>query len=253
MGIRIKKIMGYGFDDVKVNKDNEIDDPRFNIYKQYDDEVDRYYDRLDNFPKWLVENKNVWKESLNKLYSPEQAEHHSFSIKLIVHDLERKKLKANMYGTVVHECEGGLSKVFVIRPFDQSEWYRNDDSMDYHEQKSVKPKVNNLFTKGNSCGLYPFVGMRLKPGRENKLPKDYKSPFGSKDSYLEPSWYNQLTGRWDKKTPAIVKEPELLEHLKNDWYPDISPVAALQAYYMNIFSDVKYIFDLQPMIYTYWS
>jgi hypothetical protein len=253
VGIRIKKIMGYGFDDVKINKDKEIDDPRFNNYKKSDDESERYYDRLDKFPTWLVESKDAWTEALHKIYSPEEAEHHTFSINLTTKMLEKKQIKSDMYGTIVHESECGLPKVFIIRPFDQSDWFRSDDTMDYHEQKSMKPKVNNHFTKGSSCGIYPYTGMHLKPGRENKLSDEFKEFMTVKNNYLTPSWYNQLTGRWDKKMPAIIKDEQLMNHLENDWYPDMAPTAVLQAYYMNIFSDTKYIFDLQPMIYTYWS
>ena len=250
MGIRIHKAMGYGIKNIKLNEDGDYADERINS---------NFYDAINDtenehaFKDWVLNNQPECIDILSDLYFEDR--------KWIKMDLELlKRSMDNSYDSeLCHIIEYDDKADILLIPADHyKRWFRYDDAIDYEESRLHGDGADNysidMFKENTSCGFYPYVGMQLKPN-SLKIFSDEVSAFTQRRgaiNTMEPSLYNQLTGRWDKNIPALISG-DVLKHLQEDWAPRIPLVVKLYAHYFKIFNDPVHVFDLHPMLSVWWS
>lgn len=243
MGIRVNKIIGYGLDDVKVEK-YKIIDPRINPDF---DRGESFYDKLEKFPDWIIEFHEKMAYMLHATCKVD-IKRARWDLTMLANSLKRHKEEGRYtYGTgFIHQVEFGMPEVMMFVPVDNmGSWARHDDTVDWIEEThfhNQENRVVNLFKETGSCGIYPYTGMIVNPFKENKMAK----------SRLDGQEYNVLAGRWAKGVSPTVSQ-ETLEHLQKDWLPVIPSSVLAMCMYLNVFKHPKYIFDLRPMFYVYWA
>jgi len=237
MGIRINKTLGYGIADVKTNKDGEIIDKRFTK-----DFIKNKWEVSEGFADWV---KKYRKEAVIMLtaFLGVDPHHANFHLQILTNGSYGKDA---LEGNVLHyDSEFGLGNVMLLTPPEGKEWHRHDDIIDYVESETAEPIYTDLFLEKHRCGIYPYEGMMLIPGRKNLIPKN-NGTMASQD-------YNLLLGRWNKDLPAYTKDKKLLKHLKEDWVPKIPETVLLFSLYARMFVNPMTIYEFHPMIYTYWG
>lgn len=245
MGIRIRKILGWGLSDVK-NFDSDSfapeGDPRFNSENIYN------HKDIDDFVEFLKDEKNIndVAEIINQVNNKcWDISRETYNLKLAPFLLkENPKLPNNI-------CFEGskITKSFVFcDPFD-SEVYRYDDLMDNYD--------NSYTLKGTCVGMrdilkklgciYPYVTYLLIPGKEGVslyFDDEIKKT-------LFPAEYSMLKGTWAKNRPPELSEDKL--HILDNYRPDISPLVIAYIYWSEIFTNFEEtIQQIRPMLLTTW-
>jgi hypothetical protein len=234
MGIRIHKVLGYGLTDVKV-KQFAIADPRFNM-------VDGYFSYNEDPPK----NKFTTPGYIDYMKASKD-EHTRFDAILVKQNSKAQVRSGDWYS---YDFEMGKKGVVCFTPLCYPDWKRYDDVIDYYEARSNMVPTVKLLNKP----IYPFdsyhdkktgLGFVEKDGhkfslgqimqtaeflskKENKALKTSKEFFNGFDFDDEKDF-------WARVIPAIPREL----------------IALLE--YTKVFNDRQTIFDLKPMIYSYWS
>ena len=257
MGIRIKKIIGYGLTDVKC-KDGEIVDPRFNLSLFKETETQPYIgdylqEKVYEYTQWILDKKNheeaatlVIKANGEDLNEIKKKYKDSWTFSFLNVPFWESGLKdkpvSEFDDPFVHDGEYGNPKVCLFKSLYDKEVHRSDNLIDYYEADEAKSKVKLLTHR---CGIYPFTNMIRIPGTTPTKP-EFKTR-------IEPSWYNQMVGRWDKKQKP-TESGIYLQDLLDNYRPIIEPNIVLFTHFCGIFTDwEKTVQELRPMIYTYWS
>lgn len=234
MGLRINKILGYGLSNVK-SKNMELVDKRLTR-----DFIENINEGFDDFPKWLSDNKKEATVMLTSLLGMDAASA-NFHTQILTNGVY-KDLDSDI---VNYDPEFGLRNVMVLTSPEDKSWSRRDDIIDYIENsEKFEPNWIDLFKEKKRCGIYPYDMMTLIPGRKNLLPSPNKG-------MLSPQEYKMLTGKYKGK--PICKDKVLLKHLKEDWVPKIPESILLFSLYAKMFVNPTDVYQLRPMIYTYWS
>lgn len=246
MGIRVHKIIGYGFDDVQT-KDYDIVDPRF---KSSINDHEAIYEKCEAFPEWIMENVDQAAYILHAIYKMPIADI-KFDLSLMAQLMRARIKEGRKYKThtlFTHQSEFGIPEVMMFVPIDSPGWYRYDDIIDWMEETKAHNQENriiNLFEETNSCGIYPYTMMMLNPFRENLTQ--------SKRNRMEPSTYNMATGRWDEGMPPQAKNEEILKHFREDWIPQIPGAIMAFIAYLDILENPQTLYELKPLLYVYWG
>lgn len=246
MGIRVHKIIGYGFDDVQVDKYNVVD-PRF---KPCVNDHEMIYEKSDAFPEWIVENAEQAAYILHTIYKvPIKDAKFDLSIMsqlMKVRIKEGRKYRTN--SLFIHHTEYGIPEVMMFVPIDSPDWYRYDDIIDWieeSEEHNQENRVTNLFEETSSCGIYPYTMMMLNPFRKNLTQ--------SKRNRMEPSTYNMATGRWNGDMEPMAKDEKILKHFQEDWVPQIPGAIMAFIAYLDILKKPETLYELRPLLYVYWG
>jgi hypothetical protein len=226
MGIRIHKILGFGLDDVKTNEaTNQINDERLN-YKD-----NPWFNTLDvrSFYQWWIDN--------------EKDKHNKFYAELYLKDLEQGHIDASVKRFSFYEDEGGLPNVLAfIAPSVANEWFRYDDAIDYYE---ARPNLESTVQIINRT-IFPwdtYWDTTTIPPK--KLNGTQFQTFVSYTQSLEDENF---------KIANIFAERLIEERINIDKVrPSIPPEIVALVKYMKIFKEDKHIYEMKPMIYTYWS
>lgn len=276
MGIRIKKVLGWGLDNIQTSKsddhdlDSNIIDPRINV-KNYlkasdSDDYELFFNWLKKTSKFkqaeIVEKAHV-KSKKFKRTSPKDSNwaftysDHSF----FMNDIHTGKVNGkSTHPLMTYDGEYGNPKIMLFTPIDTPDWYRSDDSIDYYMHESTENEVIDL---SNRCGIYPFTSVLRKKNAKNLdfeiYPEDkpleswFKDENGNFRDRINPADFNQLVGRWDKKQSPLVSQ-KLADYLLATYRPKISSAVLLYTYYFKIFNDWENtVQELKPMLYTYWA
>lgn len=257
MGIRIHKALGYGLTDVKVEK-YRIKDDRFNDFGILGKEVE---------------------EKVYEIFTPEGYEdfckqHHSYEKNNffdLVMDLmvlkERREKKDNfkrkwgVEDSFIHHGEFGLPNVMLVIPCAEHEsWYRFDDMIDYYienidSRKTRKYTVDKVDVLEDG-GIYPWIGNYF----------NYKTKEPIKNGGMCCAFWCAINTKRDaekskKKNKVVPPNPDDLARLigfndTNDALQNLRPMIpdCVKAIckYAKVFVDDNTIFDLRPMLYTYW-
>lgn len=242
MGIRINKILGYGLIDIET-KDDEISDIRINKdsfllnYDVYEDTFENVEDEGKSFQDHLAALPKEEREEIYWGYS----------------DKDIKKFLKKHHGfdkLVAYDNEGGLENVLCTAPMDMvDECVRNDDLIDYTESSlgdsQGEPEVKEIVN-----GFYPWSGMftDTRTGKMAKVPPGFsRSRRAILEGTSEDGDYrilDLLVKHMDYKDGA-----EALSYL----VPYVPPGHVQFLKWANIFTDDKYIYDLRPILYTYWA
>lgn len=258
MGLRIHKIMGYGLTDVKC-KDYEIIDERFN--KDVTD-IDR---DLSGFVKHL--------EDILKQKQSSFLEEVNVHLSLSAVKSENPWLTNREYNNVVHyDPEFGLDNVICfVPPCMVNQWVRYDNSIDYYSDYLLE-KNNYIYGQMGNEGrdwyeildipLYPFDGYINKETGERCESKIHQTISAIRTAernlnleLLKTNPYKKIIDTNNFIINNLLKSND--DSSISNWrekYTPIIPGDLIQyLLYNNVFKDKQTIWQLQPMIYTYWS
>ena len=226
MGIRIHKILGFGLNDVAVNEaTSSINDKRLNF------ENDPWYNSIDvrAFYQWWVDN--------------EEDKHNKFYAEMYLKNLEEGHIDTSVERFGFYEDEGGLSNVLVfIAPSVANEWFRYDDAIDYYEARpDLEPTVQII-----NRTIFPWdTYWDITTIPPKKLDGTQFQTFVSYTQSLEDENF---------KIANMFAEMLIEERINIDKVrPSIPPEIVALVKYIKIFKEDKYIYEMKPMIYTYWS
>ena len=231
MGIRVHKVMGYGLTNV-VCKKEKIVDPRFNPqgYLRSDSEQQEEKWTFEKFKKWLIDKK------------PQIPEHHIYEVNWMFQDIDKIiEKKRGFYEYLIHGTEYLMPRVFCVLPLCHPNWRRFDDDIDYVEV-CIKNKGSANSVKKINRPIYPYINYW-----DNRTGKTIDFLFAA-----------EAVRRMAKKEPfsdLLLKElkfdneQECREHLR----PMVPPQILYMLEYCEVFTDIKTFYQLEPIIYTYWS
>lgn len=225
MGIRINKVLGYGLTNVQT-QDDEIIDPRFSKKSILNDDEDSYYS-INNYITWLEQKKN---------------EENKFEICLEIKSLEDFK-DSDLDRCFVHGTEYMNPKVFCCIPACcYSQWSRHDDMIDYIEaNRTAKNKVKKI-----NSPLYPWLS--YWDNRDGREIKQYAFEFLRNVNYFKKN-----KRPYDGNELAQLMGFEDMETCIRHMRPMVPETVQLQLEYANIFTDPKIVYQLEPILYTYWT
>jgi len=246
MGIRVHKVLCYALGDVK-SKDSRIVDSRFQDWVREDDYYDKTEKSLVPFLEWTKTNKDECNQLLRK-FNRRTLDDWFFvhfcesDLEKITDEKERQQfLNKRFHSHFIYDGEFGLPRVFGIVPIDFPHWYQYDNIIDYYVEDSGK---NHIKWLDKRCGIWPFTGVVLKPGKE---------PVGKLGEHPNAGEFNIAVGRWEMKREPTLSPEEVKLALKNYRF-NIPSSILLWTYYLNLFKDWEStVSELRPALYTYWS
>ena len=240
MGIRVHKVIGYGFDDLTI-KTGQFDiclDSRFNpdgySCASYEDREKKW--PMEEFQvqlKTMAANTNDW-DSIN--YA------------LLNQCIDRGDFIDFDY-LMTWDTEGGLPNVCVFVPPGNSErWCQNDGQIDYYEETIRNNQEPHVLLINRT--IYPYdvyVDLRDNPPSrvKDRLYRDAKfMPLNTDDQEMITKFRDVVVedmgfDTWEELDKTIV--PMVPSEL----------IAAL--IYLKVFKDPMDAYHLKPMIYTYWG
>lgn len=150
---------------------------------------------------------------------------------MVIDNIEKYEHHKESYDYVVHDDEFGIENIILfIPPGELKTWHRYDNCIDYHEETELHNQENHVEIIPN--GIYPFNGTYCHI-ETNEQFSAYQ--YGIFKKLKEAG--QDLPDSIDFEK-LIIKKPEALVYFLE---------------FLEIFTDKKYINDLQPMCYTYWS
>ena len=220
MGIRVKKVLGWGLDDVQT-QDGKIVDPRFSKISVINgDYEDRESWTMEGYAQWLEENKQLLLASRNM-----------DQIEPLLESRSTEEFSTHFkWGD-----EFMLANVFCFTPIRHyKDWYRSDDQIDYHEETYVRGIQINRVDKFEHP-IYPYIGH-----------------VDDRSGRLINTIYSNAFKHNKTKHLAELCGFESVEACNAHMHPDVPECVRLPLEYANVFRNKKTIYELRPMIYVYW-
>lgn len=234
MGISVKKIMGYGFDDIVEN------DPRFTISPE---KYSEFYESLAN--------KEQQKLFIEHLLNRDEYKSRYVSDYYALYDMkrEKKEVTLNSYDFMKYDNDGGMPNVFIIKPlFGYTDWYRFDDSIDHAE----RPQRNKIQVQRFNT-LHPFMSfVDAQTGEifNDRIFNAIRHINSCLDEKTNPDVPND---DWNSLYEGSSKKYKTFKEYEQFVFP-AKPASIIEyANFFKIFKDDKIVHTLKPMIYTYWS
>lgn len=219
MGIRIRKVMGYGLTDVETS-DQEITDTRINP----ESPLLRCETSLKEYLKYL-KGKECFEARMEES---------------VIHD--GSVTERDLHSVLTWDPEYGMPNVLVITPLGyRREWIRYDDSLDYEEHFLVKDATTEPSVKEIPTGIYPYSGYmdRVTGERTDNIVYTWRKllEMGAKVSVVKTFsrslGYESTEQAHDRIVPVV---PLDVRHL---------------AEFGSLFRDPGTWKRLRPMIYTF--
>jgi hypothetical protein len=232
MGIRIRKMMGYGLTDVVKN------DPRLNHSAPVFD--------------YALSGRKALDAYIARSVTEGHADAARGLVKAQEEDLGRVSFN-------VQECvqwgtsDGGLKNVLCVRPLAWEDWYRFDDAIDWveqsHSKKSQRDKVKVL-----PHGIYPHVG--YMDARTGERVSNDVFAWIRLQSYLRDH---------PKKRRVVEKDPSALDDLaaragftdnaeaEAFCVPIVPDEVRWMLEFTEVFNSPDTWLQLRPMVYTWWA
>jgi len=233
VGIRVNKVLGYGFDDVGI-RDSTIDDPRLAVKSI-----------------WGIEEAQDGKVRDFVEYIEHSMEPDDIDALLIVSGL-KDKLDYSLLDCFCHNTEYADDRVFlVVPPSHLKYWWRRDDIIDYTEELlNCDQDGPDIRIQPVRSGIYPYNGVYINTTtkesvhheivraviRWEKMPEDSKSGHkAAVDYFLEHAGYGSVDAFWDMVCPIIPHEIIYLQK------------------YLKFLADDEDLYKMRPYLYTFWS
>lgn len=257
MGVRIIKAIGYGLDDLSVDKAHGIstDDPRIN----HDSPV------FDGDSEGLLDDASYLDHLTAKtemLHNEESFEHPDFELvfsKFMVEESNKgeKPLGSDVFQGIIYDGEYGDPKTLLIVPPGMSySWFRYDDAIDRIESDLASESQSMPSTKRIPFPPYPFAGwMDTRTGV--KLTSEQENGVRQ----LQRLERVKTTQTFEKAESFGVVLDKMSEHAgfedHESFTKNLAPLVPLGvrdlAEWAGIFTDDTTWRQLRPMLYTYWG
>ena len=233
MGMRIKVVMGYGLTDIQVDDENNIIDPRINqcgyLGSDSDEQEDNY--TIEGFKA--------------------QADIEEVYAKFCVQDCTDQ-----LYRLIEYDAEFGLPNVLcIIPPGHLYRWARSDDDIDYYlaSNQILPTEIDNpciSWVRELKHPIYPFVSyIDTRTAVDNECTSVEYAAVNIIRDLIAADINVEVPARYFEKLNFSGTNQEFL----NTFIPQIPEAVRELAKYTKIFTDDKYINDLRPIIYSYWS
>jgi hypothetical protein len=244
MGIRIHKVLGYGLERVKRGAGGEWNDLRINSKSKLfkygkSDKTQPFYDFLD------AKAQNGDHDAKMELILLKNAEAH-----------EQKKSYPHIpipHETLSYQVESSRVSPLVITPLlHVNEWKRSDDSIDYYQNFVTNPKTGMRDTvKLIHAGIYPYEGRYIDSRDGHLIDHEYKMvwQFLSEDkNSVEESKRAEVRSETAIKM-GFASSEEVDLYMK----PSVPQSIINLAECYELFTNPLTVYQLEPMIYTWWG
>lgn len=236
MGIRIHKILGYGFVNLKPN-DNRIN-PNGILGEQYDHSLS--FTGFLKHCKIIVDNDKQFKRS---------------ELHVLINNTDCHNTK--MDNILTYDPEDGDPSIFCITPPENTDWQRSDDIIDHYNEYTQDKYEPISYAKVLTVPIYPYNGyINKNTGKPvNTLIRELIYQFRHAEIELhKPS--HLLTAK-EHENAVIMWENSLKQldcslHWTEKWNVAIPDTVIEFCRYTKLFNDDSTIYSLQPMIYTMW-
>ena len=247
MGIRVRKVIGYGFDDLNI-KEGEFDlclDKRFN--------PEGYFcsDWEERNEKWTMEEfqvqlKIMASNSLKKDWD-------SMNYAMLDHAIAKGDF-SDFDDLIAFDPEFGSSNVCVFVPPGSSQrWCQNDSQVDYYEETVRNRQTSHVLHVDRP--LYPYeswVDLRNDPPTRLESIADAlhrQAHF----AHLNVDPHDQGMIADLRKAAMDELGFESWKELEKSIVPIIPPELLVTLKYLKVFNNPSDAYRLKPMIYTFWS
>lgn len=247
MGIRLKKVLGYGLTDL-VSDNCRIADPRVRVDDdEFEDILNKKVSEYAEFIDARIDELKTEQEGLegDEKWAIRSRE---MDLSLVRMGLNDENKKERLYNLITYSPEYGLDNVLVFTPAGMSDWKRSGDSIDYAELIGVENYQEDT-VKICEGGLYPWESLWIdkrdsrviNPYKAVSLRRDQDFDLGTnakniawKDSIAKSCGFNSFP---EAKANMIPGVPEAIKTF-NDFTGILTPEGLL---------------DLRPVLYNYWS
>jgi len=242
MGIRIKKVLGYGIANLQCDEDGEIIDERIN-------------------PDWEEERfGKTFKGYLEFARAEQERRPRAYGDLHISGDGDKcfRVPRPELYNFVTFDSEFGLPNVLVLTPITGKEWIRYDDQIDYYEERvhgywDLTPHFDVIDTP-----LYPYDNyINNETGEYPEDPMVREWIYMFRNSVIEltktGSMSNKQHAHHHDMMQKALEELGCELHWTEKWNATIPEQIQDYCRYTQMFQNDKSIWKLLPMIYTYWS
>lgn len=240
MGIRIKKLIGYGLSDVKTEKMKCIDDrinPK-NMFFEWD------------FGEGEVATNQEYIKHVKKLNHERSEAKDYLSQNLDIAWGASENEKFNIWDAYDWNPEFGLPNILLLRPITNYSWYRYDDDIDYVEE-------TYLTNEGQVCryeilqhGIYPYLGYMDKDSGERLEDYRVRWVIWNETKSSPPHDENLLK---IKTAASIALGYESYKEALEQVVPIVPQEIKDLAEFTNLFTNDEVWKQLRPMLYIYWS
>ena len=248
MGIRIHKILGYGIVNLNTKQIDEysthLDDPRINP------------------------NGILGENSSNDSFTEEGFVEHCrerikddehfdlIDLHLLFEDGEYKKTNMYWYNILTYDSEYGKPSVLCITHPGLKDWYRFDDVIDYYEEYPKNRFSPESYADVLTVPIYPFDAYINNETGEYADQNVRELIYQFRNAEIEMLNPHTSMGRY--MTFSQIRYDALNQlgcdfHWTEKWNVIIPSSVEEFCRYTKLFVDEKTIWQLQPMIYTYWS
>lgn len=261
MGIRIHKVIGYGFTDVQCNEDDDINDDRFNLDGRW-----RKYDSVGiDDEEMLADFKNFLNNKLEKFEKEGKCSEEVCTRldTIMLKDMEEEaKCPYDMYkifASHVHAYEYGISSVFCVTSWSNEDWKRFDNIIDYTEETYLTKKGQENKVDLLEHGIYPYNYQYFNKKTLKALEKkdnDCLFPIFralSAKKYTKKTKHTEQTKILENFAPFLEKIGTTPETFWEDIIPEVPSTIQKYCEFMEIFKDPKTKLTMRPMRYIYWS
>jgi hypothetical protein len=231
MGIRIKKVLGYGFKHCTFK-----DDPRFNDWvfdcnhDLHENPVNQklidFYTEKQDPAKYTSEFDDAY--DLQYLAGTGWHTDKGPAKELYTHDFIEN---------CAFEYERGKGFVLFTSPINE-DWYRYDDIIDYSDSENMDTKIKKLKT-----GIFPLNSSYI----DRRTGKRVKT--------INPSIYSMTHQYIDEISEDFKKEFNVksLNELCVNIVPLVPSVIVNFCNVFNVFKNPLTVYRLKPMVVTYWD
>lgn len=251
MGIRIKKMLGYGLTDIKYDTENwEFIDDRINslgyLCADYEDQEDTW-----NHKGWIK-----YIEGLIKKDNDDKID--LWLTKTMFYD--SKELKHwEPYDSVVHDGEFGDDKILLIIPpchsYGRNDgWIRYDNIIDYHEEYATNKDAGEPRHKFIDGGIFPYQSFYMNKKTGESLGREghhFRYDYRWLKDTVDLSLVHHMWQYMDKLAKKIGFEGYL--DAEENIVPIVSDEVKYFCKWLNLFNDDSTIYELKPLLYVYWS
>lgn len=237
MGIRIRKMLGYGLFDLK-HKGGKLVDPRLN-----EDSI------LNN----IYDNDKYNKKLLLKYF---KSKNKGFEIDLHFDIAGLTKSDWTPRDSFVRSVEGGMPNVLcIIPPSLYKEWFRYDDVIDYYEA-NIESKTTRVYQQAKLTvlqhGIYPWTGYYVDT-RTGESLKELRATHASNyfvcADHVRDGKNKDIDLDKMAQKAGFQDEAELQKYMR----PKVPDGVKALCQYGNLFKKEETIRELVPMMYTYWD